>query len=313
MSLCPQSGLQTQVRRLTVCQISLGCVCCGAQWCEVRHLGICKDSTDAAQRGCVGCLKRMWNSGDFLPLRDPNRGSAGEARRLDAWTAGAAACKAGQMRVLSWIMPGCWPQNIDAVVPWDLRDVLNEWSVERHILKLANDIIPALSSEEYEALVRRMVPGETAPTLAEWSLFKAAVRGPSLGCLVMLLDSGCRSPWLCTAAVYVNNVDALRLAMDQGCPCDVWTIFGATCTGNKNLLLQGLLHAIDQQVPNGQTYPPTHAAPATVDNVIRRLSIFCAAKRGYVAFLEVLLPANIPQEVWSRYGVGHPSHPSWCS
>lgn len=241
--------------------------CHGAQCCE-SHL-------DAAKKGHLHCLESMVTVGNFLMLDDPGRASAGELRKQEVWHAAVAACMAGQSAFLEFLFRTGWPQVIDAVVPPGLRDTVDEWNAAEYLHTLAADVAHHLNIFERMSLLDWMVPGQTAPMLAEWELYRAAVSAPTLGCLAVLLRSGCRSPWVCTAAVHANNLQALEMASKAGIVCDPLNFLVATCTGNQWLLsevydlLVAALGSPEQWGLKGKS--------------IVYLSKMCAAHRGYAA------------------------------
>lgn len=257
------------------------------------------DCLEAAKKGCLPCLKTMEESGDFLPLNSPKRAFAGEVWKLQVWDAAVAACTAGQTAVLKWILREGWPQVFDAVIPWDLRDSMDEWDADYYIREFANDLQMTLQGFwDVEGIVQHMVPGVTAPTLVEWNLYKAAMREPSLNCLAVLLDSGCRSPWICTTPALEGNGKALSIAVAQGCPCDIWAIFVATSTNNQQILQEIYKRLKKALAPLDSVWGPRYYATI-------RLSTYCAAKRGYLACLKTLLQESLPSDEWTRYGVSH--------
>lgn len=162
---------------------------------------------------------------------------------------------------------------------------MDEWDADDYCRELAPEVnsFPQFMKEEYEDVVSYL--SEVAPTLAEWTLYIAAVAGPSLDCLAVLLESGCRSPWICTAAAHVKNVQAFRMAERQGCPFGIWTIFVATCTDNTDLLHEFYQLALYENLLPGDC-DPLHT--------IMWMSTYCAASRGYTACLQMLLNGQIP-------------------
>jgi hypothetical protein len=82
----------------------------------------------AASAGHLHCLKSLQQRGEFLGLGSPDRGSAGETRKLQVWQAALSACIAGHAGVLSWLFASGWFAEIDAYIPVGLQESMLTFS-----------------------------------------------------------------------------------------------------------------------------------------------------------------------------------------
>jgi hypothetical protein len=164
----------------------------------------------------VNCLQRRRIDGTFLPLDAPDRASAGEARKAQAWEAAAAACSACHSHVLKWTFSSGWPSAVDCELPWHSQDLV----------------------EAYDDFQGIQVPLGYAPIPGpfERELYYYALQHGNLPCLRVLLDAGCRSPWICAIAVWYENMVALNLAASRGCRCDSLASEVAAAMGRLDLL-----------------------------------------------------------------------------
>lgn len=256
------------------------------QWC----CAVLQEFSGCRQERLLAMSREDAKDGSLSPAEPPKEGINGEARKLEVWDAAAAACMESQDRVLKRILGDGWPQAVDATVPWDMWDVLEEWKTEDYLNKFATNETLQLQSLIYR--VFRKVKGDTALSLAEWKLFNAAVAEPNPDCLSVLLTSGCHSLWLCRAAAHAKDAFALKKAVDHGCSCDVWNIFIATSNNDKDLLHQVY------ELAN----PELDIAKAVIS-----LSAKYAAARGYIACMKILVTDTMRTSGGAlfRYGVGH--------
>jgi hypothetical protein len=187
----------------------------------------------AASAGHLHCLKSLQQGGLFLGLDSPDRGSAGELRKLQVWEAAHSACEADHAGVLSWLFASGWPTEIDACIPWHLRDVVarEHWDIWK--LKYMQGFTFTLSPEKM--------------FLPELQLYRYAMQKRSPACLQALLNSGCRSKWVSDMAALEGRDDFWDLAAEHGCPVDLRSWLIATRKGHspilQRLLDQGLSSA----------------------------------------------------------------------
>jgi hypothetical protein len=182
----------------------------------------CWDHEAAASAGHLHCLQRLQDQGHFLGLDSPERGSAGEVRRLQVWDAALSSCKAGHARVLSWLFASGWPAEVDAHVPWNLRDVVKPENWDYWMLPYTEDIQGTYPIDKI--------------FLPEVQLCRYAVQNPDSACLEALINSGCRSRWLCDMAALEGRADLLDLAIERGCPVGKCSCYFAARAGHLPIL-----------------------------------------------------------------------------
>jgi hypothetical protein len=176
----------------------------------------CRNPLAAASAGHLQCLQCLQEQQRFLGLDSPERGSAGELRKLQVWDAAVSACKAGQPGVLAWLFASGWPAVVDAHAPWHLRNVVKPdlWDARK---------------EPYLEVILGALEGRADPELSpemevcrvylpELRLCRYAMLNPDPACLQALLNSGCRSEWICLMAALEGRADFWDLAAEHGCP-----------------------------------------------------------------------------------------------
>jgi hypothetical protein len=190
----------------------------------------CWDHVAAASAGHLHCLQRLQEQGQFLGLDSPERSSAGEVRKLQVWDAAHSACKAGHAGILSWLFASGWPAEIDAHIPWHLRDLVKpeHWDAWN---------VPYLEG------IRGISPMDKV-FLPEVQLCRYAMQNPEPNCLEALMTAGCRSIWLCDMAVLEGKEGYLIRAVLRGCRMSVRSWVLAARAGNLPILqhLRGLAH-----------------------------------------------------------------------
>jgi hypothetical protein len=198
--------------------------------CALGVSQCCRDDVAAATAGHLHCLQGLQERGQFLSLDSPERGSAGEVRKLQVWDAALSACQAGHARVLSWLFASGWPAEIDAYIPWHLWDLVKpeHWDDSK---------LP------YVKVIRGLLPEERL-FLPELELCRYAMRNPEPACLEALLNSGCRSRWMYVMAALEGRGDRLDLAAEQGCQLDFLSLVLAAQEGHLPIL-QRLVPGID--------------------------------------------------------------------
>jgi hypothetical protein len=189
----------------------------------------------AASAGHVDCLKSLQQQGLFLDLDSPERGSAGVLRKLQVWEAANSACKASHAGVLSWLFASGWPADIDAHIPWHLRDVVAQELWDTWKLPYLNDFRRTPPEQKV------YLPKEEQVFLPELQLYRYAMQKSSPACLKALLSSGCRSKWVCNMATLDGREDFWDLAVQHGCPFDSRSLVFAASQEGHLPILQRLL------------------------------------------------------------------------
>eukprot|EP00884_Botryococcus_braunii_P000405 jgi/Botrbrau1/10365/Bobra.146_2s0004.1 len=136
----------------------------------------CLGHLEAAGAGHIHCLERLQQEGQFLGLGSPDRRTAGEARSAQAWEAADAACRANHSSTLKWILAVWRPSRRTPAKLWCLRST-EDWDFTRD----AGFYCPAHVE---------------LPSQHEFLLYRSVIRSPTPACLEVLLDAGCRSPFL---------------------------------------------------------------------------------------------------------------------
>jgi hypothetical protein len=229
----------------------------------------CLDHVTAASAGHVRCLQSLQMQGRFLGLDSPERGSAGEVRKLQVWEAAHCACKAGHAGVLSWLFAPGWPAEINAYVPRHLPDLVKPEHWDAQKVSCMEDI--------------KGTPPQERVFVPELLLCRYAMQNPDPACLVALLNSGCRSKWICDMAALEGREDFWDLAAEHGCPFDLRSWVLAAREGQlpilRCLLRLGLSSA-----------GPARNRPEVLEML--QISAMAAAEAGHADCLEALLRWN---------------------
>jgi hypothetical protein len=262
-------------------------------WCCWDQVQCCTDYIEAAQAGHVDCLSRLTEEGNFHPFvprrrnpeedpqaPQPEARKAGEARRAQPWWAALAACNAGHADVLAELLKEGWPSMAHSLYQCHELEVAEDWGVITggRLRPSPEDLALVEKIKEHRNDLREDAPlcracrcracgglsTDHLGFLPEVLLYLSAVRNPSSACLEVLLQAGCRSEVLCSAAIHVGRPDLLVLANDRGCPCILDDLPVAAEKGNLALLeavhhraipvLEALkLSALDQEaVPHSE-------------------------------------------------------------
>eukprot|EP00884_Botryococcus_braunii_P008397 jgi/Botrbrau1/17559/Bobra.0166s0007.1 len=223
----------------------------------------CCDAIEASEAGHVDCLRLSTDSGNFLPFGSPDRTLAGEARRDQAWQAVSAACRGNHPRALRWLLASGWPTETEELAVGHLQDTGSPWEGVR--------------GWDYPR------PIQTLP-VHELSLYRSAMQNRTSACLEVLLEAGCRSPWICAIAADEGKADFLALAAERGCPCPLWALPAAARSGNPGVVL-ALVEAWRSST-RASTFQRCHHEN---EHEWAKISIREAVHLGHAACLEALL------------------------
>eukprot|EP00884_Botryococcus_braunii_P002729 jgi/Botrbrau1/12457/Bobra.0169s0005.1 len=102
-------------------------------------------------------------------------------------------------------------------------------------------------------------------------------------CLEVLLDSGCRSPWICAIAADEGKAAFPALAARPGCPCPLWAMPAAACSGNPAVVRN--LHQAWMRCTAANPLQRCHF----LDDAWVRTSVWKAADLRHASCLEALL------------------------
>jgi hypothetical protein len=199
----------------------------------------CRDYKDAVRAGHFVCLWRLGEKEEYLNFNVYARKwvLAGEARQAQPWEAAALACKNEHSLMLQFILMAIRPTTLeydtvrlplysfaDVGLPWPTTAKIVPWHMRGNLYNSRS--------------LRNWLTGEPEDIILdiEYALYFHAVQGHTTDCLEVLLNEGCRSPWLCAIAAALGKPDRLKMAARRKCPCDWRMLEIAALSGRLDTL-----------------------------------------------------------------------------
>lgn len=135
-----------------------------------------------------------------------------------------------------------WTACASVNVPWHVRDMVPQWDDKQ--LEAAR-LLCQLRLATVDTLEHLPLPSIV--------LFRAVMQHATTKCLVVLLQSGCRSEWLPTLAVAEGRYDCYLDAVKYGCPIAGHTLLAAACQRN-DVLVSTVCHDFRQALISGSLF-----------------------------------------------------------